>query len=246
MAAEAIWTSRTWQAAAGIGTAILSGRYPPGQVLPREADLAAQMGVSRSTLREAMKVLASKSLVEIAPRRGTVVLPRTAWNVLDADVLDWSGPGLADDPRLVVELMELRATIEPAAAAAAARDGTAVQKAAVHSGATAMQALADSTDIEAKIDIDLAWHVAVAEASNNRFLASIIRAVAHALRAHLRLLNRVDGNYEGNLANHMRVAEAIARSDAATAQASMRALVNQARNDTLRMQPGQNPRRAAG
>ena len=117
------WTSRAAQAASDLGRSILAGRYPPGTAMPREAELAAEMGVSRNTLREAIKVLASKSLVEVAPRRGTVVLAPARWNVLDPDVLDWSAVGLAGDMRLVEELMETRAAIEPAAAAAAAHHG---------------------------------------------------------------------------------------------------------------------------
>jgi DNA-binding FadR family transcriptional regulator len=237
------WTSRAAQAAADLGRAILAGRYAPGAAMPREAELAAEMGVSRNTLREAMKVLASKSLVEIAPRRGTVVLPPARWNVLDADVLDWADVGLAGDTGLVEELMETRAAIEPAAAEAAARHGAPDRKAAVRTAWQAMAALAHSGDIAAKVETDLAWHVAVASASDNRFLVSIMGSIAHALGQHLRMLNDVAGNYEGNLANHLRVTEAILAADAAAARAAMQTLVAQARDDTRRMRA--NPVRGA-
>lgn len=237
------WTSRAAQAASDLGRAILSGRYAPGASMPREAELAAEMGLSRNTLREAMKVLASKSLVEIAPRRGTVVLPKARWNVLDADVLDWAGTGPAEDTALLEELMETRAAIEPVCAEAAARHGAPGRKGAVRAASQAMAALAHSDDIAAKVETDLAWHVAVAAASDNRFLVSIMGSIAHALSRHLRMLNDVDGNYEGNLANHLRVTEAILASDAAAARAAMEMLVARARDDTRRMWA--NPGRSA-
>lgn len=231
------WTSRAAQAAADLGRAILAGRYPPGTAMPREAELAAEIGVSRNTLREAIKVLASKSLVEVAPRRGTVVLAQARWNVLDPDVLDWSDVGLARDTGLVEELMETRAAIEPAAAAAAAAHGAPDHKAAVLAAWEAMAALAHGDDIAAKVGTDLGWHVAVAQASGNRFLVSIMGSIAHALGQHLRMLNDVAGNYEGNLPNHLRVTEAILASDATAARAAMEELVAQARDDTRRLAP---------
>jgi DNA-binding FadR family transcriptional regulator len=136
------WTSRAAQAAADLGKAILSGQYAPGAAMPREGELAAEIGVSRNTLREAMKVLASKSLVEIAPRRGTVVLPQARWNVLDADVLDWTEGGPAEDSALLEELMQTRSAIEPVCAEAAARYGAPERKAAMGAAWQAMAALA--------------------------------------------------------------------------------------------------------
>jgi len=245
MIPQALWTSRAAQAAAVLGRAILAGRHRPGEALPREAELAAELGVSRNTLREAMKVLASKSLVEIAPRRGTVVLPAARWNVLDGDVLDWSGVGLSQDSALVEELMETRAAIEPAAAEAAARYGTPARREAVRVAWQGMAALENSGDIAAKVEADLAWHVAVAAASDNRFLVSIMGSIAHALGQHLRMLNDVAGNYEGNLANHLRVTEAILAAQAQDARDAMQTLVTQARDDTRRMRPD-TARGAAG
>lgn len=244
MSADTLWTSRARQAAAKIGKAIVAGQHLPGATLPREDELAGDLGVSRNTLREAMKALAAKSLVEIAPRRGTVVLPRDRWNVLDPDVLDWSGPTVARDQAFINELMATRAAVEPAAAAEAAVNGNTAQKAAVLAAWEAMAALAQSADIPAKVDTDLAWHVSVAAASNNRFLVSIMGSIAHALREHLRILNDRAGNYEGNLENHHRVAEAIASGDSQLARTAMEALVARAADDTSRLLEGQQARTA--
>ncbi|RVT81551.1 FadR family transcriptional regulator [Rhodobacteraceae bacterium CCMM004] len=235
MGSEDNWTSRSHRTAVRIGTAILAGEHPPGAPLHKEADLAAELDVSRNTLREAMKILASKSLVEVSPRRGTTVLPRERWNVLDPDVLDWSTTGLRDGSDLLEELLDTRAVIEPAAAEGAARHGTPADKARIRAAWEVMQSYADSDDIPAKVAVDLDWHIAVASASHNRFLVSIMGSIAHVLGEHLRHLNDREGNYEGNLANHRRVTEAIEASDAATARATMVLLVAQARSDTRRL-----------
>ncbi|WEX10983.1 FadR/GntR family transcriptional regulator [Chelativorans sp. AA-79] len=240
MTGKVNWQSRTAHAAAAIGKAIVTGQFPEGAGLPREPELAAAFGVSRNTLREAMKALAAKSLVEIAPRRGTVVLPSVRWNVLDPDVLDWSGGGLNRDARFMQELLTTRQAVEPMAAAEAALRATRMQRQAVARAWEAMASLADSMDIPAKIEIDLAFHVAIADASNNRFLISIMGSITHALRENLRMLNDEGGNYEGNLANHRLVSEAIARGDAEAARAAMNSLVAQARADTSRQIPELN------
>ena len=117
------------------------------------------------------------------------------------------------------------------------RHGAPARKAAVRAASEAMAALARSDDIAAKVETDLGWHVAVAQASGNRFLVSIMGSIAHALGQHLRMLNDVAGNFEGNLPNHLRVTEAILASDATGARAAMEELVARARDDTRRMRP---------
>src|SRR5262245_53262579 len=72
-----------------IGGQILRGEVRPGEVLPTEEELGGELRVSRTVLREAIKVLAAKGLVESRPKTGTRVRPRWAWNLLDPDVLAW-------------------------------------------------------------------------------------------------------------------------------------------------------------
>jgi DNA-binding FadR family transcriptional regulator len=107
------------QVAHKIGRRIAEGSISTGALLPREAELASQFGVSRQAIREALKVLAAKGLVASRRRTGTHVLPRSSWNLLDPDVLAWHPPERV--PRdLLKDLIELRFLIEPAAAEAAA------------------------------------------------------------------------------------------------------------------------------
>ncbi|MGC8470099.1 MAG: FadR/GntR family transcriptional regulator, partial [Acetobacteraceae bacterium] len=98
---------------------ILRGDFQPGQTLPNEAALQLEFGVSRTALREAVRVLAAKGMLVSRPRVGTAVRERAAWNRLDAEVLAWSF-AVAPDLAFVESLIEARRVIEPAAAAFAA------------------------------------------------------------------------------------------------------------------------------
>ena len=96
-----------------IGRRILGGELAPGAMLPREAELVQELGISRTAVREAIKVLAAKGLVESRQKLGMRVRPEQAWNLLDPDVLAWqaaSGPVAGAD---LEHLVELRRMIEP-------------------------------------------------------------------------------------------------------------------------------------
>ena len=107
------------QIAHEIGQRILRGDFPPGAVLPNESAFSVELKVSRTALREAIKVLAAKGLVDSRPKIGTRVRPRNQWNMLDPDVLAWSF-SVGDTERHAINLTEMRRILEPAAAALAA------------------------------------------------------------------------------------------------------------------------------
>src|SRR5882757_2992210 len=110
------------QVARIIGTRIASGEFRPGDTLPIESELCQAYGVSRSTIREAVKNLAAKRLVEVSPKVGTRVLPFADWNLLDPDVLSWRLNAQFDE-RIIEDLYEVRQCFEPRACFLAARDG---------------------------------------------------------------------------------------------------------------------------
>ncbi|RWF40725.1 MAG: FadR family transcriptional regulator, partial [Mesorhizobium sp.] len=89
-----------------IGLRIVQGDFLPGEALPNADDSSEMLGVSRTVLREAIKVLAGKGLVESRPKTGTRVRPRSDWNFLDPDVLSWryAGGVSAEDVRALFEL----------------------------------------------------------------------------------------------------------------------------------------------
>src|SRR5437660_12133093 len=109
-----------------IGVRIIRGDLTPGEPLPTEDELGSQLGASRTVLREAVKVLAAKRLVESRPKTGTRVRPRRDWNLLDPDVLAWQVEAGADADFLA-QALEIRRMIEPAAARLAAERATGEQ-----------------------------------------------------------------------------------------------------------------------
>ena len=86
---EPIVGTITTQIAKIIGMRVVSGEFAPGDALPVESELCSAYGVSRTTLREAIKQLAGKRLIAVSPKIGTRVLPFSDWNLLDRDVLAW-------------------------------------------------------------------------------------------------------------------------------------------------------------
>ena len=102
-----------------LGRRIVRGEVQPGDALPQEAALCHQLGVSRTVVREAVKALAAKGLVDSRPKRGTVVRPSRAWSFLDPEVLQWQTE-TDPDGRQLTYLTELRQAVEPVAAAMAA------------------------------------------------------------------------------------------------------------------------------
>jgi DNA-binding FadR family transcriptional regulator len=98
---------------------IVGGAYGMGEALPIEAELCRTLGVGRSTLREAVRVLTSKGLLEVRPRNGTRVRPQSSWRRLDRDVVRWTFAAGPDDG-LLSDLLEARLIIEPEAAALSA------------------------------------------------------------------------------------------------------------------------------
>ena len=113
-------TGTTREIVETLGRRIANGFYAVGEVIPKEDQLAASLGVSRTTVRDAIKVLSGKSLVRTARRYGTRVQPVDDWNLLDPDVLAWHEAAHPRFQAIFVEAMELRRMIEPEAAALAA------------------------------------------------------------------------------------------------------------------------------
>ena len=90
-----------------VGRDIIEGKLRPGGLLPIEADLARELGVSRPSLREGLRALAAKGLVETRTRRGTIVRPKECWDILDSDILAWMA-NAPPDQEFLMALLELR------------------------------------------------------------------------------------------------------------------------------------------
>lgn len=215
-----------------LGLRIVRG-LPDGHVFPTENGLSAEFGVSRTVLREAVKVLAAKGLIEARPKTGTRVLPRSRWNLLDPDVLLWheeAGPGSG---RFFRALMEVRRIIEPAAAALAARRASSQE---VERVAACYRRMEETLgDPDPFISADLEFHAAIIGASHNELLEQMATAIGVALRGSREITIRVPRPTEFAMQFHRAVAHAIASRDPAGAEAAMRDLVDSAARDLERV-----------
>jgi GntR family galactonate operon transcriptional repressor len=145
------------------------------------AVLEQELGVSRTVLREALKVLAAKGLVDARPKRGTFVRPRADWNLFDPDVLRWefaAGPST-----LFGDLAEVRKIVEPAAARLAAERRSDEDLVALDAALAAMVEANADGDPRAAVDADVQFHRALAHASHNELLLPMQEVVLVGLRA---------------------------------------------------------------
>lgn len=221
---------------------ILSGRVQPGERLPPEAELGAQFAVSRTALREAIRTLAGKGLVESRTRTGTVVLPSPNWNHLDPDLLKWR-EGLPPDYAFVRALIEAREVIEPAAAAFAAQRATAQDLAAIETAFEAMCAATDRPEADWSVEADTAFHSAILVASHNAVFSNFWAMIGAALRNSFRLTTSASQNYALTLAKHGEVLEAIRLRQPGLARQLMTELIGIAGRDLAALIAAEEARR---
>ncbi|HTV84858.1 MAG TPA: FadR/GntR family transcriptional regulator [Dyella sp.] len=188
-----------------LGMRIVSGELKPGTVLPPEANMAEEMDVSRTSLREAMKVLSAKGLVEARPKVGTRVRDARFWNQLDADVLAWRCSSMPTSD-FVDKLTEMREIIEPAAAASAARHRTAAQ---LHRMQSAYDGMEAAPDPEAWTGADLDFHEAILAATGNELLISLFSVIETALSSYFTMSAHTAANFKYSLPQHRAVLLAI-------------------------------------
>ncbi len=212
-----------------LGRAVLSGEYPPGDVLPGEIVFAESLGVSRGAYREAVQVLIAKGLVESRPKSGTRVLPRSRWNMLDPDVLAWAFAG-TPDMRLLRSLFELRSAIEPFAARLAAerRDRNDLR---VMEGALAVMHR-ETLATEAGQEADRKFHEAILAASQNDAMVALSSSIAAGVEWTTRFKQRDRALLRDPLPDHQNVFDAIAAGNPDGAAESMALLVKLALDDT--------------
>ncbi|MEV1011014.1 FCD domain-containing protein [Streptomyces sp. NPDC049881] len=201
---------------AALGPAITGGEHPPGAVLRTDA-LAERFGVSRTAVREAVRVLESLRLVESRRRLGVRVRPREEWDVLAPQVIRWRMAG-ADRPRQLRSLTTLRSAIEPVAAGLAARLATPAQCAEVTALAMDMVATSRGGRLDAYLAHDIAFHRAVLRASGNEMFARLGDVVAEVLTARTRHGVMFPDPDPAAVTLHVRVAEAVRTGDAAGAE----------------------------
>jgi DNA-binding FadR family transcriptional regulator len=205
-----------------IGVRIVNGELKAGDAVP-DNGLVDEPAVSRTVVREAIKVLAAKGLVDSRPKVGTRVRPRRDWNLLDPDVLAWqieAGP----DAGFLEQALELRRMIEPAAARLAAVRATDEQVAALYEAYEAMAAAGD--DLDAFMEPDLRFHRLLLEACRNELLEHMNEIFTAVLRTVFAYSSISSSAYPRAARRHRAIVKAIEARDPDSAERAVLRLID--------------------
>lgn len=209
-----------------LGKSIISEQYVAGDSLPTEAQLCEQYQVSRTAIREAVKMLSAKGLISSKPRQGIRVEPSEKWNFYDTKVLSWL---LQSSPSLFVlkEFLQVRMAIEPQAAALAAKNG---DKELIKNIKTALDEMekAAAIDDASMFDSDLAFHTSILQASGNRFFVQLREFISTALSVSIQHTTPAKGNRLTIVEEHQKVYSAIYNGEAERAKNMMAYLIDEA------------------
>lgn len=224
---KTVQTSRLYeQIVQQIEDSILTGVLKAGDQLPAERELAQQFGVSRTAVREAVKALREKGLVEAYSGRGTFITNGTSQAIRQSlDRMIKIG-----QPNGFMQLVEVREMLEPEIAALAA---TRIEPQHLSSMREAIAVMdRERTDASAFIEADLDFHLALAEAALNPLILSLIDSIVGVLREQRTRIFEMPGGPERGQFHHKRILEAVEQRDPEKARAAMRAHLKQVREDS--------------
>jgi GntR family transcriptional repressor for pyruvate dehydrogenase complex len=238
---KVVQTSRLYeQIVQQIEESILSGSLKTGEQLPAERELAQQFGVSRTAVREAVKALREKGLVEAFSGRGTFITNGTSQSIRQSlDRMLKIG-----HPEGSLQLAEVRAIIEPGIAALAATRIEESHLATMREAYAVMDRKRD--DPQAYIEADLDFHLSLAEAAANPIILSLIDSIVVVLREQrIRIFNVAGGPERGQF-HHKRILEAVEQRDPVKAYEAMRAHLEQVRDDSAASSAQSSPGVSSG
>ena len=207
-----------------LGTRIIKGDLTPDEPFPIEADLGREFGASRSVIREAVKSLAARGLIESKTRTGIRVMPPTHWNLLDPEVLSWRYSTMAP-AQFYGELFEVRLMIEPPAAALAAQRASAADIAEITTAFAEMTKV--SQNGTAAVDADLRFHRAILAAGKN----ALLHQMGHLIAVGLYISHQASSDsFTVFLPQHGDVLAAIRARNPEAARRNMEKLLNETRD----------------
>jgi GntR family transcriptional regulator, transcriptional repressor for pyruvate dehydrogenase complex len=220
-----------------IEESVQKGALKPGDQLPAERELAQQFGVSRTAVREAIKTLHEKGLVEALPGRGTFITNGTSHSMrqsLDRILKSGEAGGAA-------WLAEFREILEPEIAALAATRAGEQNLAEMREAVRVMDSA--QRDPEAFIEADLDFHLALAEAAANPLILSLIDSIVGLLREQRMQIFYIGGGPARGQMHHKRILDAVERRNPLAAREAMRLHLLQVREDSrsaVRLQDSEN------
>ena len=199
-----------------LGRQIVSGKYLPGAALPAEADLCEEFATSRNIIREVFRSLEAKRLIEMKRYRGAFVAPRSQWNFLDSDVLQWALEQ-DEDPGLIAAMSEVRNLVEPAIARWAAERATSSDLAQIEAALNDM--IANNQQRDAFNEADIRYHEAVLASVHNPVLQQLSVAISSLQRAMFeRTWMGDEANMPQTLQEHKALFDAIRHQDSNAAE----------------------------
>ena len=206
-----------------LGQRIVRGDFAHRGGLPTEPELSAELGISRNVLREAIKVLTSKGLLEVRPKTGTRVRSQESWNVLDPAVVEWFSLD-GSDLQNAHDFVEFRRIIEPKASYLAALRATDEDIAKI--GLAFDRLFACIGNPEKVPQADIAFHRSIYDASHNIILRHLGSMIAPLMKNQVAITTEAPGSFEKGLPLHRKVTQAIAKRDPKKAELYSRQLVN--------------------
>jgi GntR family galactonate operon transcriptional repressor len=205
-----------------VALSIMRNEFKPGDALLNEPELSLQFNVSRPVLREALKILSAKGLVESRPKTGTRVRPRSDWNLLDPDVIAWQYE-IGFDRSFLQAVCEIRLMFEPMTARFAAERATEDEIAWIEHCCQRLQAAIDSAELY--IPVDLQFHTAICAAAHNELLQKIMVTLDIPLRASRVITSHLPGANQNAMSLHWAIVEAIRTRKQQAAESAMQELV---------------------
>jgi GntR family transcriptional repressor for pyruvate dehydrogenase complex len=194
---------------------IEAGSLQAGEQLPSERELAEQLGVSRSTVREAVQFLGAMGLVEIRHGSGTFVRPKGDRDQLPSEWLRWTQRHQGQ----VHELLEVRRGLEAVAAELAAERADDLSD--IEAALADMEAAIEGPDVPGLVEADLAFHTALAAVTGNTALQQLTESLGRELLRERGAIWNERGRPERSLSEHRRIYEAVRAGDAIGARAAV-------------------------
>ncbi len=206
------------QVARELGRRIVAGRLAPNTMLDDENTLAERYQLSRVVIRDAVKILVGKGMLEVRRGRGTKVCPRDSWVMWDEDVLAWHLT-VTPNPGFLEELLDIRKAVEPVAAFWAAERATEDDLKVIEDACVAMES--EKGAVEKFIVADARFHRAVLRAAHNEFLSAMENVIYSALLMSVRITNQDPRDNEVSVPIHRRLCNAIKARDGEAARKSV-------------------------
>ena len=211
-----------------LGSAIVSGRFGAVGAIPPEPLLCEELGVSRTVIREAVKSLVAKGLIQTGPKVGTRVRASSQWNWFDPDVIGWQAKaGLT--PEFIRDLQDLRLIMEPAAIRLAAQRATELDIASIEAAYAGMEAAVETGGDYVRQD--LLFHQGMIRASHNRMLEKMDQALGALLRTSFEISTVKKDGPRDSLPMHRAVLDAIIARDSDRAEDAIVVLIEDAHKD---------------